>query len=134
MTAQIIEFPMDRVRPAKPMVRTRRHQAAISHQVRPSVRIARIILFWILVISTVATLSMMGSSNLSPAQANDVNVSSGSTNFAYITVRSGDTLWGIAQRYAPNQDPRDFITKLVALNNLESSSLAAGMQLALPIQ
>ena len=134
MTAQIIEFPMDRVRPAKPMGRTRAYQPVIPYQVRPSVRIARILLFWILVVSTVATLSMMGSSNLSPAQANDSNVASDETNFAHITVRSGDTLWGIAQRYAPNQDPRDFITKLVALNNLESSSLAAGMQLALPIE
>jgi hypothetical protein len=46
---------------------------------------------------------------------------------------SGETLWTIANRYAPNQDPRDYIANLVALNNLNDSVLTPGMQLALPL-
>ncbi|MFM8927518.1 MAG: LysM peptidoglycan-binding domain-containing protein, partial [Rhodoluna sp.] len=124
----------DRVRQVKQTPRPRVQVQSASYSVRPSVRVARIVLFWAFVVASVTSLSMLGSSNLSPAQANDSNLSTQATNFAYVTVRSGDTLWALAERYGANQDPRDFITKLVALNNLESSTLAAGMQLALPIK
>ncbi|NBQ93258.1 MAG: LysM peptidoglycan-binding domain-containing protein, partial [Micrococcales bacterium] len=52
--------------------------------------------------------------------------------FAYVTVMSGQSLWDLAEEYAPNRDPRDFISDLMALNNLNSSSVDPGMQLALP--
>jgi hypothetical protein len=42
-------------------------------------------------------------------------------------------LWGIAELYAPERDPRDFIEDIMALNNLSDSVVDAGMRLALPI-
>jgi hypothetical protein len=54
--------------------------------------------------------------------------------FEYITVMSGDNLWGIAQQYAPDRDPREFIAEIVALNNMSDSVVDAGMRIALPIK
>ena len=128
MTAQIIEFPMDRVRQAAP-ARVRQTQAVA--QVRPSVKIARAVIFWSLVSSVVYGLIFSATSSFDSAQATSTpNLST--THFEYVTVMSGDTLWSLAEEYAPNQDPRDFIDKLVALNNLSDSVISAGMQLALP--
>jgi len=52
--------------------------------------------------------------------------------FEYITVNSGDSMWDLAEYYASGQDPRDWIADVVNLNGLESSSLIAGQQIALP--
>lgn len=49
-----------------------------------------------------------------------------------ITVRPGDTLWGIAERYAPEGiDPRAYVD-LVAEHNDLDGALLAGMRLRLP--
>jgi hypothetical protein len=45
----------------------------------------------------------------------------------------GDSLWSIAEQYAPNRDPRDFIAEIVALNNMTDSVVDAGMRIALPV-
>jgi hypothetical protein len=45
---------------------------------------------------------------------------------------SGQSLWTIAELYGANQDPQDFIAKVIALNNLSDSVVPAGMRLALP--
>ena len=49
-----------------------------------------------------------------------------------IVVRSGQTLWGIADRYAPDElDVRAYIDALVVLNDLDGP-LEAGQRLRLP--
>jgi LysM repeat protein len=53
--------------------------------------------------------------------------------FEYVTIMSGDSLWGIAEQHAPERDPRDFIADIMTLNNLSDSVVDAGMRLALPI-
>ncbi len=50
----------------------------------------------------------------------------------YVTVQSGDSLWSLADAYAPNQDPRDWIAEVVLLNALSSVDLTPGQQIALP--
>ncbi len=135
MTAQIIEFPMDRVR--KPVAQATSHQVSRTYhqqgQVRVSVKIARIVILLGLTFGALSFLFFSVSAGLSPAQANSETNSSTQANFAYVTVMSGETLWSIAERYAPNQDPRDFIANLIALNNLNDSVLTPGMQIALPL-
>jgi len=54
--------------------------------------------------------------------------------FHYVTVQSGDSLWSVAERLAPNADPRDVIADLVSLNGLESAVVTPGQQLAVPTQ
>lgn len=36
-----------------------------------------------------------------------------------VTVHQGDTLWGLAEVYAPNSDPRDWIYEVSQLNSIE---------------
>lgn len=50
----------------------------------------------------------------------------------YVTVQSGDSLWSLADIYAPNADPRDWIAEVVLLNALTSVDLTPGQQIALP--
>lgn len=67
-------------------------------------------------------------SNQSAQASNELAKSS----FKYITVHNGETLWQIAERVAPNQDPRDTVEAIVTLNNLTQSTLQPGQRIALP--
>lgn len=49
------------------------------------------------------------------------------------TVAPGDTLWAVAQRIAPGQDPRPVVDQIRRLNDLSGGSLQAGQQLLLPV-
>ena len=135
MTAQIIEFPMERVRKPIKVANSRVSDVSNSSpQVRASVKVARLAIVAGLVFTLFYVTWQNVSSGLSPAQANtEVSESTVSGNFAYVTVMPGQTLWSIASDYAPNQDPRDFIANLVSLNNLNGTELVPGMQIALPL-
>lgn len=50
----------------------------------------------------------------------------------FVTVQSGDSLWGLAGKYAASQDPRDWIARVVIINALETVELTPGQQIALP--
>ncbi|MGH3365972.1 MAG: LysM peptidoglycan-binding domain-containing protein, partial [Nocardioidaceae bacterium] len=49
-----------------------------------------------------------------------------------VQVESGDTLWSIATRIAPGEDPRDLIGEIQELNALDGS-LRAGTEIAVPL-
>ena len=49
-----------------------------------------------------------------------------------VQVESGDTLWTIASRAAPGQDPRDLIDRIQELNSLHGS-LQVGSKIAVPL-
>jgi hypothetical protein len=49
------------------------------------------------------------------------------------TVQPGESLWSVAQRIAPENDPREVIQQIRRLNDLESSQLQVGQQLLLPV-
>lgn len=66
---------------------------------------------------------------LSNAQASNSN---SNVSFQYVTVHSGETLWQIAEKYAPNSDPREFIADIVSLNQLKTSVVNPGQRIALP--
>jgi hypothetical protein len=49
-------------------------------------------------------------------------------------VASGETLWGIAASIVqPDEDVRDVVEQLVALNHLPGSSLLAGQTIVVPV-
>lgn len=50
------------------------------------------------------------------------------------TVHAGETLWAVARRIAPDNDPREVVQQLRSLNHLERASLEVGQQLLLPRQ
>jgi hypothetical protein len=47
-------------------------------------------------------------------------------------VQPGETLWSIAQRVAPDSDPRDTVARIVAMNDFSGSSVVAGEQIYVP--
>ncbi|HVQ89202.1 MAG TPA: LysM peptidoglycan-binding domain-containing protein [Actinomycetes bacterium] len=47
-------------------------------------------------------------------------------------VQPGETLWQIAESVAPGVDPRDTVARIVELNDLPNSSVAAGQSLLVP--
>lgn len=48
---------------------------------------------------------------------------------APVTVQAGDTLWSIAQRVAPNRDPRPVVSRLRSVNHLGTIALTPGQTL-----
>lgn len=49
-----------------------------------------------------------------------------------IVVRAGESLWTLAGRYAPGQDPRRWVFRVERLNHLRGGQLLAGAVLRLP--
>lgn len=49
-----------------------------------------------------------------------------------IVVEPGDTLWGIAERVAPEADPRSTVRRLAEANGLASTVLVPGMEIQVP--
>jgi len=49
-----------------------------------------------------------------------------------VTVKVGETLWQIAERVAPRDDPRDTIDRIRSLNSLENAVPQAGQRLIVP--
>ena len=52
--------------------------------------------------------------------------------FEMVTVVSGDTLWTLAERIAPEHDPRDVVDDIVQLNGLSGVAVFPGQELAIP--
>ena len=49
------------------------------------------------------------------------------------TVQPGETLWSVAQRIAPDNDPREVVAQIRRINNMSTSGIQAGQQLLLPV-
>ncbi len=54
-----------------------------------------------------------------------------STDFSYVTVASGQSLWQLAAEIAPNADPRDVVAEIVSLNQIHGE-IQPGQRLAIP--
>jgi len=52
--------------------------------------------------------------------------------YQYVTVAPGQTLWAIAEKFAPGRDTRDTIDAIVSLNNLTEVTVQPGQRIALP--
>lgn len=55
-------------------------------------------------------------------------------SFETVTVTPGDSLWSIAERVAPQADPRDVVDAIMRLNALGSAQLDAGETLSIPVE
>lgn len=54
-------------------------------------------------------------------------------DFATVTVQPGDTLWALAERIAPDHDPRDVVVEIEMLNGV-SAALVPGQVLSIPLE
>lgn len=68
----------------------------------------------------------------SASEASETAVPASTPTLGQTTVEAGDTLWSVAQRIAPDSDPRPVVAQLRRLNELESAQLQVGQQLLLP--
>ena len=50
-----------------------------------------------------------------------------------VVVRSGDTLWSIAQRVRPGDDPRQVAAEIAATNGVQPGALTVGASLVVPL-
>lgn len=69
---------------------------------------------------------------LSPARAGDS--APAVTSSIQVTVQQGQSLWSVAEQYAPDRDPRVVIGEIVELNGLDSARVLPGQQLLVPRQ
>lgn len=54
-------------------------------------------------------------------------------DYAEVTVEYGDTLWTIAKRIAPNQDPRKVVWEIQEMNDMNKSIIYPGQRIHVPI-
>lgn len=84
----------------------------------------------VLLVALVAVLSATFALGRSAAQGSTVSVQPPAA--AQLTVQPGDTLWSVASRLAPGQDPRPVVEQIRRLNRLDRDTLRAGEMLLLP--
>ena len=58
----------------------------------------------------------------------------GGADFGYVIVQPGASLWQLAEEIDPEKDPRDLVSEIVRLNQLDSSELQAGQAIAVPLR
>jgi len=58
---------------------------------------------------------------------------SGQPEQRLVTVEHGDSLWTLARRVAPDNDPREVVAVIRDINDLPGSALTPGQQLVLPV-
>lgn len=51
-----------------------------------------------------------------------------------ICVKSGDTLWSIAEQYSADSEIRDFVNDIKEQNSLTSANLKVGQKLLIPVK
>lgn len=49
-----------------------------------------------------------------------------------IVIMQGDTLWSLAEQFAPNSDPREWIYEVVELNSIDGA-IQPGDRLTVPV-
>lgn len=57
---------------------------------------------------------------------------SATSSFVEVTITEGDTLWGMAQNYSNNDQPKKWIAKVMELNDMQSTMIRSGEKLKLP--
>ncbi|MBP3044143.1 LysM peptidoglycan-binding domain-containing protein [Arthrobacter jiangjiafuii] len=81
-------------------------------------------------LTAAAALTMLGFFT-APAMAS--NGGPDVTRTVQVSVGPGESLWGLAQEYAPDRDPRAVVADMIELNNLSDDRIPAGVQLFIPV-
>lgn len=56
------------------------------------------------------------------------------TRTIQVSVAAGESLWELAEEFAPERDPRDVVADIMELNNLSDASIPVGIQLYIPVE
>lgn len=82
----------------------------------------------LLVLSVLALVAVFGSSQAVASSE------AGGTEFGYVVVQPGASLWEVASEIDPSVDPRDLVAEIVRLNKLSDSGVQAGQPIAVPLR
>jgi LysM domain len=85
----------------------------------------------VLLVLTVMTLLLIAGFTLGRGSSLAASQAHPSAHHSVI-VEPGETLWSVAVRIAPHDDPRLVVADIESLNHLPSASVEAGQQLAVP--
>ncbi|MCU1588955.1 MAG: LysM peptidoglycan-binding protein [Frankiales bacterium] len=86
-----------------------------------------------LVLTALAALILLAVISVGRAGSQAATATETGPSLQQTTVQSGETLWSVAQRIAPQNDPREVVAQLRRINHLHSSGLRVGQQLLLPV-
>jgi nucleoid-associated protein YgaU len=50
-----------------------------------------------------------------------------------VVVQAGDTLWSIAERVRPGDDPREVVSEIAMVNGVQPGGLTVGASLVVPL-
>lgn len=90
--------------------------------------------FTSVVAGPLAVLAIIVALNGGIAAAADASLATSSQSFTYVTIHAGQSLWHVAETVAPTADPRDVISDIMRLNQLDSSAVHPGDRIAIPTQ
>jgi hypothetical protein len=112
------------IRPSAVRQQTAFHQPAHLHITRRGRAVVTVAVI-LAAIATVIGFVLSGGGAVATSTSGDVH-------FDHVTVAAGETLWQVAVDVAPSADPRDVITDIQQLNNLDSTQVLPGQSLAIP--
>ena len=112
----------------------RQARPAAPHQSLTLTRRGRVVVSLLVIAAVVLSLVAVTALLLGPAAGTAAASGDAATHMTATTlvVRQGDTLWSIATRVAPHADPRETITALRELNNLDQPAVYVGQRLIIP--
>ncbi|MEY3846138.1 MAG: hypothetical protein RJA66_405 [Actinomycetota bacterium] len=82
--------------------------------------------------ATVIAVAVVASISFFSGQAASAGSDAVKSDFTYVTIHAGESLWQLAAKIAPNEDRRDWIAKVVDLNALTTADVTPGQRIALP--
>ena len=114
-----------------PVAPVARHETARPTRLRLTRR-GRIVLIVIPLSLLALAVLALWAALMAPAHAG-TEALAGPGHAVTVTVRPGESLWTIAARTTPGQDPRVTIGQIRELNDLDGSRVVPGEQLLVPI-
>jgi len=84
------------------------------------------------VFTSLAAVPLVVGVLLAALNGGGATATSSSGELELVTLQAGQSLWQLAEEIAPDSDPRDVISDILAVNELESGSVQAGQRIALP--
>ncbi len=106
-------------------VRDRSARRRTSVRLTPRGRLVALAFFLLLTFAILTAVSALHS-----ATRAGTGPTSSATRF--VTVQPGQTLWQIALRVAPSDDPRDTVDRIRSLNGLGTTAVQVGQRLVVP--
>ena len=125
-------------RPASPLATARPHEAGPSRRRPLQVSAApprarrRVTRRGRLLVVALAAVLLLAAFSLGRVSSNASSDTRPTTT--HVTVHPGETMWQVAVRVAPDNDPRVTVQRLMRLNHMTTPELRAGQSLVVPVR